>query len=83
MLLKADCLPNAVGKQPSMPLIYLERKWMMMMLMMKQSFPGKHAMFPWETLFTYISYFSAYNACVMPNFTNRACPLRVIHVCTL
>ena len=24
MLLKADCLPNAVGKQPSLPLIYLE-----------------------------------------------------------
>ena len=27
MLLKADCLPNAVGKQPSIPLIYLGRKW--------------------------------------------------------
>ena len=23
MLLKVDCLPNAVGKQPSIPLIYL------------------------------------------------------------
>ena len=27
MLLKVDCLPNAVGKQPSMPLIDLGRKW--------------------------------------------------------
>ena len=27
MLLKVDRLPNAVGKQPSMPLIYLGRKW--------------------------------------------------------
>ena len=27
MLLKIDCLPNAVGKQPSIPLIYLGRKW--------------------------------------------------------
>ena len=27
MLLKVDCLPNAVGKQPSMPLIYFGRKW--------------------------------------------------------
>ena len=27
MLLKVDCLPDAVGKQPSIPLIYLERKW--------------------------------------------------------
>ena len=26
MLLKVDCLPNAVGKQPSIPLINLERK---------------------------------------------------------
>ena len=26
MLLKVDCLPNAVGKQPSIPLIYLGRK---------------------------------------------------------
>ena len=26
MLLK-DCLPNAVGKQPSIPLINLGRKW--------------------------------------------------------
>ena len=25
--LKVDCLPNAVGKQPSIPLIYLGRKW--------------------------------------------------------
>ena len=24
MLLKVDCLPNAVGKQPSIPLIILE-----------------------------------------------------------
>ena len=27
MLLKVDCLPNAVGKQPSIPLINLGRKW--------------------------------------------------------
>ena len=27
MLVKVDCLPNAVGKQPSIPLIYLGRKW--------------------------------------------------------
>ena len=27
MLLKVDCLPNAVGKQPSLPLIDLGRKW--------------------------------------------------------
>ena len=27
VLLKVDCLPNAVGKQPSIPLIYLGRKW--------------------------------------------------------
>ena len=27
MLLTVDCLPNAVGKQPSIPLIYLGRKW--------------------------------------------------------
>ena len=27
ILLKVDCLPNAVGKQPSIPLIYLGRKW--------------------------------------------------------
>ena len=27
MLLKVDCLPNAVGKQPSIPLIYLGGKW--------------------------------------------------------
>ena len=26
-VLKVDCLPNAVGKQPSIPLIYLGRKW--------------------------------------------------------
>ena len=29
MLLKVDCLPNAVGKQPSIPLIDLGRKWML------------------------------------------------------
>ena len=29
MLLKVDRLPNAVGKQPSIPLIYLGRKWML------------------------------------------------------
>ena len=40
MLLKVDCLPNAVRKQPSIPLIYLGRKkvdvikLMMMMMMM-------------------------------------------------
>ena len=38
MLLKVDCLPNAVGKQPSIPLINLGRnkdvKLMMMMMMM-------------------------------------------------
>ena len=38
MLLKADCLPNTVGKQPSIPLIYLGKKMdvklMMMMMMM-------------------------------------------------
>ena len=38
MLLKVDCLPNAVGKQPSIPLIYLRKKMdvklMMMMMMM-------------------------------------------------
>ena len=27
MLLKVDCLPKAVGKQPSIPLIHLGRKW--------------------------------------------------------
>ena len=27
MLLKVDCLPNAVGKQPSIPLINLGRTW--------------------------------------------------------
>ena len=27
MLLKVDCLPNAVGKQPSIPLIYLGGGW--------------------------------------------------------
>ena len=27
MLLNVDCLPNAVGKQPSIPLINLGRKW--------------------------------------------------------
>ena len=27
MLLKVNCLPKAVGKQPSIPLIYLGRKW--------------------------------------------------------
>ena len=27
MLLKVDCLPNAVGKQPSIPLIDLGRNW--------------------------------------------------------
>ena len=27
MFLKVDCLPNAVGKQPSIPLIILGRKW--------------------------------------------------------
>ena len=27
MLLKVDCRPIAVGKQPSIPLIYLGRKW--------------------------------------------------------
>ena len=27
MWLTVDCLPNAVGKQPSIPLIYLGRKW--------------------------------------------------------
>ena len=36
MLLKVDCLPNAVGKQPSIPLINLEKivdvKLMMMMI---------------------------------------------------
>ena len=29
MLLKADYLPNAVGKQPSKPVIHLWRKWML------------------------------------------------------
>ena len=42
MLLKVDCLPNAVGKQPSIPLINLGRKWtlnmMMMMMMMMMIF---------------------------------------------
>ena len=40
MLLKVDCLPNAVGKQPSIPLIYLGRKWtlkLMMMMMMNNN----------------------------------------------
>ena len=32
MLLKVDCLPNAVGKQPSIPLIDLGRKWTMMIM---------------------------------------------------
>ena len=27
MLLRVDCLPNAVGKQPSIPLIYLGGGW--------------------------------------------------------
>ena len=36
MLLKVDCLPNAVGKQPSIPLIYLGRKWTLKLLMMMQ-----------------------------------------------
>ena len=27
MLVKVDCLPNAVGKQLSIPLINLGRKW--------------------------------------------------------
>ena len=27
MLLKVDCLPNAVGKQPPIRLINLRRKW--------------------------------------------------------
>ena len=27
MLLKVDCLPNAVGKQPSIPLIHLGSKY--------------------------------------------------------
>ena len=38
MLLKVDCLPNDVGKQLSIPLIYLgahsDNKLMMMMMMM-------------------------------------------------
>ena len=34
MLLKVDCLPNAVGKQPSIPLIDLGRKWTLSKLMM-------------------------------------------------
>ena len=34
MLLKVDCLPNAVGKQPSIPLIDLGRKLMMMMILL-------------------------------------------------
>ena len=34
MLLKVDCLPNAVGKQPSIPLIDLGRKWMIKQMMM-------------------------------------------------
>ena len=29
MLLRVDCLPNAVGKQLSIPLIDLGRKWML------------------------------------------------------
>ena len=37
MLLKVDCLPNAVGKQPSIPLINLGRKWMMMMMIYEPS----------------------------------------------
>ena len=32
MLLKVDCLPNAVGKQPSIPFIDLGRKWTLMMM---------------------------------------------------
>ena len=32
MLLKVDCLPNAVGKQPSIPLINLGRKWMFLLM---------------------------------------------------
>ena len=32
MLLNGDCLSNAVGKQPSIPLIDLGRKPMMMMM---------------------------------------------------
>ena len=34
MLLKVDCLPNAVGKQPSIPLIYLGRKSDVKLMMM-------------------------------------------------
>ena len=34
MLLKVDCLPNAVVKQPSIPLIYLGRKWTLNCMMM-------------------------------------------------
>ena len=45
MLLKVDCLPNAVGKQPSIPLIYLGRKMdvklMMMMMMMMMTIKSK------------------------------------------
>ena len=48
MLLKVDCLPNAVGKQPSIPLIYLggknmDVKLMMMMMMMMMLDPAWHA----------------------------------------
>ena len=33
MLLKVDCLPNAVGKQPSIPLICLGRRWTFKLMM--------------------------------------------------
>ena len=34
MLLKVNCLPNAVGKQPSIPLNNLGRKWTLKLMMM-------------------------------------------------
>ena len=40
MLLKVDCLPNAVGKQPSIPLIDLGRKWTLRLMKMMMNQKG-------------------------------------------
>ena len=69
VLLKVDCLPDAVGKQPSIPSINLERKWTLNWWWWwwceYSNFSHHHTNIPthqlnWNVIWLYISLYLAY-----------------------
>ena len=69
VLLKVDCLPDAVGKQPTIPLINLERKWTLNWWWWwwceYSNFSHHHTNIPthqlnWNVIWLYISLYLAY-----------------------